>query len=164
MAVPNNPPPFAAAIVQMDPKGQPLSSYVISKEWGIWFQSALVNPVSTSVQVYPMVALTSQNTSIGVTPIPLPSLATGLYRLTYYARITTAASISSSLIVTFSWTESGIALSADGPAITGNTTTTIGSASILIMSDAASPINYNTTYVSNIAGMKYLLTIVVEAV
>ncbi len=163
MAVPNNPPPFDASLVQLDLNGNPLPKYPISKEWGIWLQSGLVNPVSTSVQVYPTVSLPPQNASLGVTPIPLPSLATGLYRLTYYARITTVGSISSSLTVNFLWTESGVSLSASGPAITGNTTTTISSASILVLSDAASPLNYSTTYASNAAGMQYRLTILVEA-
>lgn len=161
----NTPPPLNASIIELDPRtGKPLTSWTGSKQFWIWIQNALLGPVSTSVQIFPAVTLSAQNASIGTTPIPLPSLPTGTYRLTYYARITTAGTVSSSLTVNFFWTESGQAMSAAGAAITGNTVTTFGSQSIMILSDAASALSYSTTYASNAAGeMKYRLTIKVEA-
>ena len=64
------------------------------------------------------VSLTAQGASIGVTAIPTSSLASGLYRVSYYCRITTAAGVSSSLIVTFSFTDGGVACSFASAALT----------------------------------------------
>ena len=89
----------------------------------------------------------------------------GIYRLTYYARISTAAVTSSSLTVTFGWTDGGVACSVSGTAITGNTTATTGTGAVLVQSDASAPITYATTYASNGAGeMTYTLYVMVEAV
>lgn len=107
--------------------------------------------------------LTEQAAAIAATPIPLPELQSGLYIVRYYARITTPASVNSSLTVTFTCTESGLSIPQSGQAITGNTTTTAKSESFVLLVDANSPITYATAYVSNLAGMKYRLTITVEA-
>lgn len=165
MAITDSPLPLTSPILQLDPRTGKPAGYLISKEWAIGLQAA-VGPIGSSVQVFPTVALAgTQNASIGTTPIPLPSLPSGLYRLTYYARITTAAGVSSSLIVTFSWTESGVSLSSSTGAITGNTITTVSSGTILIAADAATAISYATTYASNPAGvMTYRLNVVVEAI
>ena len=88
----------------------------------------------------------------------------GLYRLTYYARITQAATTSSSLIVSFAFTESGVSLSFDGTAITGNTPTTVGSESFMIRVDQTSPITYATTYASvGATTMQYRLDLSIES-
>jgi len=109
------------------------------------------------------VSLTAQTASIGLTAIPTSSLASGLYRVSYYCRITTAAGVSSSLIVTFSWTDGGVACSVSSTALTGNTTATVGTGTALINIDAASPVSYSTTYASNAAGvMRHSLYITLE--
>lgn len=111
--------------------------------------------------------LTAQAASIGATDFSTGGLNAGLYRLSYYARITQAATTSSSLIVTFDWTDTGVATSHSFAAITGNTTATNNGSpdSKLIYSDAASPIRYSTTYAS-VGGtpMQYSLQIVLEKV
>ena len=109
--------------------------------------------------------LTDQSASLPVTSIPSGSLPAGLYRVSYYARITQAASVSSSLTVTIAWTESAIALTLSGAAMTGNTTTTVQSGSAVIRIDAPGPVSYSTTYAS--AGgtpMKYRLDVTLERV
>lgn len=160
------PVPWNTPIVQLDPQTfKPLPGFTMSKDFGNWFFASLVQPIANAPQFYPTVALTGQSASIGTTPIPLPSLATGLYRLTYYARITTADAVSSSLTVTLTWTDGGVSPSFSGAAMTGNTTTTAQSGSAMVQIDAASPISYSTTYASNTpAAMQYRLTILVEAV
>lgn len=111
------------------------------------------------------VTLTTQGGSIGATDLTAGGLAGGLFRITYYARITRAATTSSSLTITFSWTETSVSPSYSGAAITGNTTTTIQSGSIMIRSDANSPITYATTYASvGATTMQYRLDIVLESV
>ena len=93
----------------------------ITQSFRQWLLS-LTTLIQASARVLTVVRLTGQVASIGSTGLTLPTLAAGTYRLTFYARITTAASVSSSLTVTFGWTDSTIALSASAAAITGNTT------------------------------------------
>lgn len=110
------------------------------------------------------VSETAQNASIATTSLPTDGdLSSGLYRVTYYARITTAAGVSSSLTVTFGWTDGAITQTHSGAAITGNTTTTWQTGSILIYVDAASPITYSASYSSNPAGaMRFNLFVTLE--
>jgi hypothetical protein len=105
-----------------------------------------------------------QNASIGTTAMPSDGdLSEGLYRVTVYQRITTVASVNSSLATTISWTDGGVSCTFTGTALTGNTTDTVGSFTFMLRSDAASPISYSTTYASNAAGeMRYSLFIVLE--
>jgi hypothetical protein len=127
--------------------------------------TALVEDVDASPVRFSPVQLTTQGASIGTTALPLGTLAEGLYRVTTYARITRAATTSSSLTVTISWTESAVALSLSGSAMTGNTTGTVQSTSYLVRIDQATPISYATTYAS-VGGtsMQYRLDVVVEQV
>ncbi len=108
-------------------------------------------------------ALTTQAASIGATALD-SSVNEGLYRLTYYARITRAGTVSSSLTVTLSWTDGGVACSYAGSAITGNTTATVQSGTVMVRSDHAA-INYATTYASaGATTMQYALDVVLERV
>jgi len=107
---------------------------------------------------------TTQNAAIATTPL-LTTTAAGLYRVTWYLRITQAAGVSSSVTVTIAWTESAVALSYSGAAVTGNTTTTTQSDTKLIRADGATPITYATAYASNPASvMTYRLDLIVERV
>lgn len=158
------PLPYGAPIIQLDPRTQkPAAGYPISKEWGIYLQTSLAGPISTSVQTLPKVALTAQTAAIATTPIPLPVLAAGYYRVTYYIRITTPASINSSVTLTINWTESGVSLSTSTAAITGNLVTTVSTGTVMLAIDGATAISYQTAYASNAAGMAYRLTIAVES-
>jgi hypothetical protein len=119
----------------------------------------------TPARVGVTVSLTNQNASIGATDMSGGTLSAGLYQIQYYARITTADGTSSSLTVTFDWTDGGVAPSYSGAAMTGDTTTTIQSGIILIRSDALSPIRYSTVYASNTPGrMKYQLYVTLSEI
>lgn len=160
------PPPLTASLLQLDPRtDKPADGFVISKEWAIYMQGSLAGPVGTSVQSYPAVRLTGQSASIPTTAIPLPSLTAGRYRLTFYARVTTVAGVSSSLIVTFGWTESGVSLIISSPALTGNTVTSVSTGTVMLEIDGGTALTYATTYASNPAAtMQYRLSITIEAV
>lgn len=160
------PIPRNVPVIELDPRtGEPLPGYGMGKDFGNWFQSSVVAPVANAPQLLPAVNLKNQSTSLSTTPIPLPSLATGAYRITYYTRKTTADGVSSSLTITLSWTESGQALTVSGSALTTDAATAVQTGTLLILSDAASPISYSTAYVSNTPGtMKYRLFILVETV
>jgi|DEB0MinimDraft_3_1074331.scaffolds.fasta_scaffold02359_9 hypothetical protein len=86
--------------------------------------------------------------SIAATDIETPSLPQGLYQVSYTTRVTQAASTSSSLVVTVSWTDNGVSCSQSGVALTGNTTSTQQSGFLLIQIDSGSVVRYSTTYAS----------------
>lgn len=160
-------PPYKDDIVQSvrDAKGQ--QHYLMTGTFLNWLQNSLVPPVQTSTQLIgSSVTLTGKSASIPTTPIPLPSLASGLYRVSWYLRDTTSAGVSSSTQVTIGWTETGTAQSFVGALVNGNTTTTIDSASSpLIQVDQAASITYAIAYNSNPAGaMVFSFRLAVEKV
>jgi len=109
------------------------------------------------------VNLSGQGAAITTTPIPLGTIPPGIWRISYIIQITTAAGVSSSVTPTFSWTANGLAKSASGAAITGNTTTTVQFGTLIIRVDDSTPISYATAYASNAAGvMRYAFDIVAE--
>jgi hypothetical protein len=112
-----------------------------------------------------VVSLVSQNASIGATSFSPGVLAAGLYRVSYYARVTYAATVSSGLIVTFGWTDGGIACALASADMTGNTTATNQSGTSIIRIDKATAITYATTYVYvGVNPMEYRLDVVLEKV
>jgi hypothetical protein len=133
--------------------------------WIDWF-TVLTSTVNQAPNRLSAVELTSQGASIGATDFSGGGvLNAGLYRVTYYARITRAAGTSSSLTVTLSWTDGGASCSFAGAAITGNTTTTIQSETKMIRIDSASPVRYATTYASvGMPTMLYSLDVTLEQV
>ena len=112
------------------------------------------------------VTLTGQSASIGTTAFTIGVLAAGFYRVTPYARITQAGTVSSSLTVTLGWTESALALTADWAAVTGNTTgSVLTGPPALILVDQGTAVSYSTTYASaGATAMQYRLSLTVEQV
>lgn len=134
----------------------------VTDPWNEWFSNVAAQNASMSQRVG-TVSLTAQQASISATSIPIQNVTTALYRVSYYTRITQAATTSSSLTVTFGWTESTVSLSASGAAITGNTTTSQQNAIGTFLVDGASPITYSTTYSSTGATpMQYRIEIRAE--
>ena len=110
-------------------------------------------------------SVTGQSAAIGTTSIPLPTLETGLYRVSTYARITQAASTSSSLTVTLGWTDGTVACTSSGSAMTGNTTSTTQSLSAMIRSDSSTPLTYSAAYASSGGtAMTFRLDLAVEQI
>lgn len=98
---------------------------------------------------------TAQAVSIGATDMSGGTISAGLYVLMYYAAITQAASVSSSLTVTLDWKDAGVVKTYTGAAITGNTNSTYQSGAPgfgtaagpgMIYIDGGSPVRYATTY------------------
>ncbi len=110
------------------------------------------------------VALTSQDTSLGTTPITSETLTAGLYRVTYYLRVTTADGVTSSIRVNLAWDDNGVSCTHNFTALTNDTVTLPASESFML-NLTAPPLTYSTTYASNTpAKMKYKLSLVLEAV
>ena len=151
------PPPTLDPIAEKDALG------TVALPWLEWFNS-LSAELDKSQRLVSSVSLTGQSASISATNVSA-GVAAGLYRLSYYTRITTVATTSSSLTVTLGWTEGSVAVSFAGAAITGNLTTSGQSGEILIRVDKSTSITYATTYASNVASeMKYRLDVVLQRV
>jgi len=137
----------------------------LTKVWAEYLAELARGDAQSVKAVSGAVNLTAQAAAVSSTAIPIQTVYTALYRVSYYARITQAATTNSSLTVTVGWTESSVALSDSGAAITGNTTTTVQSGSFLLLTDGGSDITYSTAYSSTGAtAMQYRLRLVVELV
>lgn len=111
-------------------------------------------------------SLTVQSASVAASSIG-GTLQGGLYRVSYFAYVTQAATTSSGLIVTIGWTQDGIAKTISGADMTGNTTATVQSGSMLIRkgTNTAIPITYATTYASvGATPMLYGLDVTLEKI
>jgi hypothetical protein len=114
---------------------------------------------TAAVSVTVPVAVTG---AIGVTPLPLNSVRTGMYRITVYSRITVPASVNSSLTITIRWNDGAVACARALTANTGNTTDSTTNDTLPISVLGGTSITYEAAYVSNAAGMQADVTIVVE--
>lgn len=127
-----------------------------------WFLE-LVNRVNDSPEQYNPVTLTAQQASIATTPIPMPQIGAGLYRISVYARVTQAATVSSSLDATIGWTDGTVSCTHTLAAVTGNTTATVLLGSVVVRSDQATALTYATTYASvGATPMQYRIDVMVE--
>lgn len=148
---------------RLSPK--PAEQGLLTDKWALYLSDmeTRINR-ATSVVVTP-VQLTGLHSSIAGTDMTGGGVNAGLYRISYYACLTTAAGTSSSLQVSFTWTRSGVARTLSTTAYTGNSITAPLAGSFLIFTDGASPINYSTTYASvGAPAMVYELSVTLEKV
>ena len=75
-------PPMPARDAMIDEGG------IVRRTWQVWFRN-LTNTVDDAPSRIQTVSLVGQSASIGTTSIPSTSLTAGLYRVTWYLRITT---------------------------------------------------------------------------
>jgi hypothetical protein len=156
-------PPIQDSVIELDQKRK--EPFYLAKSWILWLQQSLVTRVQASSQWLQTVTKTTQSASIGSTSIPIGDLTAGVYRVSYYARITQAATTSSSLTVTIGWTETAVVLSVSGAAMTGNTTTTVQSGTVFLRSDKNASLTYATTYASvGATPMQYRLDVTAERI
>tara|TARA_R110000787_G_scaffold39857_1_gene99495 strand:+ start:3017 stop:3499 length:483 start_codon:yes stop_codon:yes gene_type:complete len=128
-----------------------------------WLLS-LADRVNACPQLLSTVAVTGKTAAISATSFDILSVAPGVYRLSMAARITRAASTSSSLTVTFGWTQA-VSCTTSSVAMTGNTTATVGSLTILVRVDEGSTITYATSYASSGGTtMQYRIDVMCEQV
>ena len=159
---------------EIDPtSGGDLQTGLVSSTWIEYFlqmQDRAENSAHAVAKVFD--TLTDQSAAIAATSLTISTptglttkLSKGLYRVSTYARITQAASTSSSLTVTLRWTDGTVACTSSGSALTGNTTATTGSLNLMIRSDADASVTYETAYSSSGAtAMQYRLDLVMEQV
>ena len=142
---------------------------LLTREWIRYLQS-VVNVVNNAARQRALVSLTTQSAAISTTTIDTGTLDPGVYRVSYSARISRAASTSSSLTVTLSWRDGDVAQSQSGAAMTGNSTTTQQNGTFLVhngtnASSANDVIKYATAYASSGGTtMQYSLFVLVEQI
>lgn len=137
---------------------------LLTEPW-VEFLNGLVTTQEAAPARVETVSLVAQSASVAATDMTGGTLSSGLYRITYYAEITQAATTSSSLTVTFDWLSNTGLKSDTFAAITGNTTDTHQPESILIRIDANSPVRYTLTYASvGATPMLYSFYAVIEEV
>ncbi len=135
----------------------------IGKSWDDWFQ-AIWNAISDTSLQLGRVSIAAQSATVAPTNVAT-GLAAGLYRLSYYAQITQAASVSSSLTPGFQWTYNGVAQSLTVAALTSNVLTAHQELCFPIRVDQSSDVTYSATYASSgLPVMTYSLDVALEAV
>ena len=145
------------------------SNQFLSRFWLRYFQS-VVDVVNNSARKLSLTSLTAQGASVSATALDTGALDPGLYRITYSARVTRAATTSSSLTVTISWMDGDVAQSQSGAAMTGNTTTTEQNGTVFVHNGtntlvANDVVKYATTYASSGAtSMQYSLYVLAEQI
>ncbi len=161
MAAALSPPPLDTPIVELG-TGLGIVTGAMTRDFSEYLRvrdtrlsSAAYSPRSSAV------TLTAQTASIGSTTL-LP-LATGLYRVCWRFRLSTAATTSSSVLLTITATD-GVPVTYVSAAYTGNVTTAPQSGMFLVRADAGTPLSYSTTYASSGAtAAVYELDITLEA-
>ncbi len=129
-----------------------------TREWRNYLLS-LQNVASATSQILIQVPLTGQHASIVTTPLTLPAVSAGFYRINIYQTITTADPVSSSLVTTIGWTD----LAAAKTFVTTGPTAANDGLSRPIHIDNSSPITYAVVYTSNTPNlMQFALGIIVE--
>lgn len=157
------PLPTTAPIVQVGLDGES-TGYLSSEFYQTFF--SMIEKLTLSVQqaADPIPLLEAQSASIGATQFPVGDVLAGTYRLSWYFRITQAATTSSKLVMTFAWTDSGNGISSAGADFTANTLNAIQSGTLpLIRVDAATPLTYAVAYTSvGATALLYDLTVSAE--
>lgn len=142
--------------------GQKTRSPYFSQEHVDWFLEQQTRSEDAAEQLG-RVSLSEQAADIAATPVPMPDLTEGRYRVSYYTRVTRAATVSSELIVTIGWTDGAQALTEAGGTLNGNTVTTYEQKTLLLKVDANAAITYEVAYTSaGATAMQFKLEIVVE--
>lgn len=128
----------------------------------LWLQRLVNLVMRAPSRMDPKVELETQGASIAATSLAAVTV-NGLYRFTYYVRVTRAASTSSSILVTIAWTDGGVNLTAASAALTGNATTTYGTGTYTAQVTAGTTPTYATTYAtSGATSMQYRLSVTME--
>ena len=135
---------------------------LMSDPWIKWNQFN-TDTVQSTPKIGIIASATNQSASVGTTPFQPGSFSSGLYRATYYFRVTRAAGTSSALSVSFLWTDGAVSCSVASVSVTGNTTSTTDSKTFMMLVDANTPISWSTTYASvGAPTMTYSISLTLE--
>ena len=136
----------------------------ISQYWAFWL-TQLRARLNLCPERIGLTSLTGQTAALSATAVSTAVLHTGLYRISYYVRVTTAATTSSSVTLTLGWTDRTVACSQAGAALTGNTTGSVQSGILLVQVDTNTTVTYTAAYASvGATAMQYALDVAVEEI
>jgi hypothetical protein len=139
--------------------------YLITRVWSNFIQQQIVNRLTAAPQIVQTVETSGLNDNVAPTVINVGTVTAGLYRLSYYLRITTPAGVANSVTVNFIFQDDAVTCTMSGIAVTGLTPASVGTGTFLIRSDQAAPISYSVTYASNPANAcVYKLDVLAELV
>lgn len=160
------PLPHRSPLIQTDRDPSTGRERLTSRITSDWLNAleAIVGKVDRTEEQVAKVRLTAQAAAIAATPVHTV-LSAGLYRISYFVRVTQAASVSSSVQVTIGFTDGGVAVASAGTAQTGNTTATHETRTLMVRADQATAITLAVAYAS--AGgtpMTFAIDVVVEAI
>ena len=151
--------PFRERVVGVEVEARGL----LTSPWQIWLRG-LTAAVNAAPEMQSSVTGTPVGASISTTPLLADTGSAGLFRVSWFLRVTQAATTSSSVAVSLTFTD-GVAVTITGAAVTGNTTTTIQQQTVLVRCDAGTALSYSTTYSSvGATAMQYALSVTVERV
>ncbi len=151
--------PFRERLVGLDSVAQG----ILTQPWQVWLRG-VTDALNAGPQVQSSVTGTPTGGSISTTTLLADTGSAGVFRVSWFLRITQAATTSSSVAVSVGFTD-GVALTISGSAVTGNTTTTIQQQTVLVRCDANSALTCSTTYSSvGATSMQYAVSVVVERV
>lgn len=158
-------PVDSAAVVPAD-AGHPMASKLPKLKLG-WDLVRWLSGVRQEIDVRPKRAtqenLTSQAASIATTPLAIGNVTQAVWRVSYTVRVTTPGTATGTIQVTVTWTERGVVQTETGTLLNGNLTTTREGRTLIIRTDAGTPISYSTAYTSTGAtAMRYSLDVVAE--
>lgn len=151
--------------IQAPPIREPAvdGSFFFTRAWRN-FLLTLQTVGQSSPQILIEKSLQAQTAALVTTPLDLPKISAGYYRISVTELLTVAALTSSSLQVTIGWTDGAAPRSRILPALTGNTVGENDAVSFPIHVDDNSPITYAAAYASNGANqMTYNLGVIAEA-
>jgi hypothetical protein len=137
---------------------------LIARDWDQWFIAVARASDTAAQRIGQPVDLADQAAALPATTVAqVPT--DGLYRISFYVRVTQPASVSSSVSVLVRWTDGGVALAAGTAALTTNTTGTFATLVFLVAADQGTTVTVETTYAS-VGGtpMQYRLDVRVESV
>lgn len=127
-----------------------------------WLQWLVGLVMRAPVRMTPDVNLTAQAASIAATDLA-PVQYSGVYRISHFLHITRAATTSSSVQLVVSFVSDGTTLTNTSTAVTGNTTTTFQTGSILVYIDGGTTPSFTVTYASvGATSAQYRLTLLLE--
>lgn len=157
--------PLTSRVVDPPINKQDLTGgWTLARSWVQWLNT-LAQAVQSTSPLLRTVSLSAQAASLAPTPVPSVTTVTGIYRLSYFTRITQAATTASSLTVTLGWVTGGQPCTVVGAALVANTVTTNQSGVVVVTADQATSFTYSTSYSSTGATpMQYALTVTVERV
>lgn len=137
----------------------------VTPRWRTWFLR-LRQSVDLSQSVIRATRLQNQSAAVAVTNLDGGTLSAGLYAVSWYLTIVTAAATSSSAQITIAWVDQAQPKSYTAVAMTGNLPSTVQvDQRVLLYSDAASPITFSVAYASvPAAEMVYELRMVLQSV